>query len=427
MTEDAKNIHCIFCNKTADDAFIFVNSIASTGVCWNCIQACTQLMNEKSPKKTEDLTGPEENLDTPIMKPAEIKAFMDQYVIGQESVKKTLAVAMYNHYKRIRTMEASVENSTLISKSNILMIGPTGSGKTYIAQTMAKVMDVPFAIVDATSITSAGYAGGDVEDILKKLLFAAGGNVKKAEQGIVFIDEIDKIGQKSNNELAKKDVSGIGVQQALLKLLEGSEVELSIKMKGTAPFNQAVKICTDNILFICGGAFDGIEKIIERRTKKASIGFGLSVHQDEAAAAPQLVPEDLYQYGFIPEFIGRLPIIVRFDELKTHDLVRILTEPKDSLVKQYQRLFEYDGVHLEFTPEALKEIAQVAETEKTGARGLRSVIEQVLKDVMYEIPSTNAEKVEVTALSVHNLEPPKIIYPGMKETRKGLKHIFNWS
>lgn len=426
MTEDTKKQHCIFCNKTTDDAFVFVKNRSSTGVCWNCVQMCAKLMKEENQLKEMGVSAhSEENLDISIVKPAEIKAHMDQYVIGQEHVKKTLAVALYNHYKRIRAMKERTDSSIPISKSNVLMTGPTGSGKTYMAKTMAKIMDVPFVIVDATSITSAGYAGGDVEDILKKLLLAAGGSVERAERGIVFIDEIDKIGQKSSDTLSGKDVSGVGVQQALLKLLEGSEVTLLMKAGFKLP-NQEVKLCTDNILFICGGAFDGIEKIIERRTDKSSIGFGLSRQQDVSEAAPKLIPEDLYQYGFIPEFIGRLPIIIRLDELSTNDLIRILTEPKDSLVKQYQQLFQYDGVQLEFSQEALKEIARITEAEKTGARGLRSVIEHILKDAMYEIPSTNAEKVEVTASSVHDLEQPQIIYPPVREARQGLKHIFNW-
>lgn len=425
MAEHMLKKHCIFCDKTIDDTLIFVKNNSNAGICWRCVQMCTKLMNDTNQSKNTVSALSEEIPDSPIMKPAEIKAHMDRYVIGQERVKKILAVAVYNHYKRIRAMQEKADSSTVISKSNILMIGPTGSGKTYMAQTMAKIMDVPFVIADATSITSAGYVGGDVEDILKKLLSAADGRVEKAERGIVFIDEIDKIGQKSSGALSVKDVSGVGVQQALLKLLEGAEVTLPTK-PGFLGSSQEIKIRTDNILFICGGAFDGIEKIIENRTSKPSIGFGSADPQEVPDVAPDLTPEDLYQYGFIPEFIGRLPIIARLDGLETNDLVRILTEPKDSLVKQYQRLFQYDGVQLEFSQGALREIALIAEKEKTGARGLRSVMERVLKDAMYDIPSSNAERVEVTASSVRNLEQPKIIYPQMKTEKQGLKRIFGW-
>lgn len=425
MTEDVTKKYCIFCNRTMEDALIFVKNGSNAGICWNCVQICTKLMNKPGQSKNVDSALPEEAKDVPIMKPAEIKAHMDQYVIGQECVKKTLAVAVYNHYKRIRAMQESKDSATMISKSNILMIGPTGSGKTYMAQTIAKIMDVPFVIVDATSITAAGYIGGDVEDILKKLLSVAGGDVKRAERGIVFIDEIDKIGQKSSDTSSQKDVSGVGVQQALLKMLEGSEVTVSMK-SGFIPLNQDITIHTDNILFICGGAFDGIDKIIEKRTNKSSIGFEVSGPQEKIGAVSELMPDDLYQYGFMQEFIGRLPIIARLGELQTDELVRILTEPKNSLTKQYQQLFQYDGVQLEFSQEALTEIALIAKKEKTGARGLRSVMERVLNDTMYNIPSGNAKKVEVTASTVRNLEQPKIIYPPNKEERHGLRRIFNW-
>lgn len=420
MAKDTTRKYCIFCNKTIENALIFGKDDSNMGICWDCVQMCTKLVNNPPLNQSNNAVSvlPDEIKDTPIMKPTEIKAHMDQYVIGQERVKKTLAVAVYNHYKRIWTIQADTDSTTTISKSNILMIGPTGSGKTYMAQIMSKIMNVPFVIVDATSITSAGYAGGDVEDILKKLLSAADGNVKRAERGIVFIDEIDKIGQKSSNMLFDKDVSGVGVQQALLKLLEGAEVSLPMK-PGFVLTNQEITIHTDNILFICGGAFDGIGKIIEKRTNKSTFGFEISDLQDKTNTAPELMPDDLHQYGFIQEFIGRLPIIVRLDELQTHDLVRILTEPKDSLVRQYQQLFQYDGVQLEFSEEALREIALIAKKEKTGARGLRSVMERVLNDTMYNIPSCNAKKVEVTALSVRNLEQPKVIYPSHKKERRG--------
>lgn len=423
MAENTTRKYCIFCNRTTTDGLIFVKSGSEAGICWNCVQMCSKLMNQSSQPKNTDSHLPEETKDAPIMKPAEIKAHMDQYVIGQERVKKILAVAAYNHYKRIRAMQEGADGTTMISKSNILMIGPTGSGKTYLAQTLAKILDVPFIIVDATSITPAGYTGGDVDDIFKKLLSAAEGDVKKAERGIVFLDEIDKIGQQSSDP-SKKEGFGIGVQQALLKLLEGAEVTLPTK-SGLIPAKQEITIHTDNILFICGGAFDGIEKIIEKRTNQSSIGFEVSGPQEKTGAVPELMPEDLYRYGFIPEFIGRLPIMARLDELQTEDLVRILTEPKDSLIRQYQQLFQYDGVQLEFSQEALTEIALIAKNEKTGARGLRSVMERILHDTMYNIPSGNAKKVEITALAVKNLEQPKIIYPFQKE-KHGLKRLFSW-
>lgn len=431
MDKTCNDVHCIFCNRTANDAFLCVSDKSNWGICSFCLENCNRLTNyryvshqEETASKPEQPSYPGSAPEQSLIKPAEIKAHLDQHVVGQEGAKKTLAVAIYNHYKRISAVKKDTEDDVVIGKSNILMLGATGSGKTYLAKTIAKIMDVPFVIADATSLTAAGYVGGDVEEILQRLVTEAGGDVQKAERGIVYIDEIDKLSQRVGDSTSQKGVSTGAVQQALLKMIEGSVVTLPQKSNDMFTMRDKT-INTENILFICGGAFDGIEKISKQRSQKPSLGFirPNTDHENPSDTSMDMATEDLYQYGLIPEFIGRLPIVVQLDELTEDELVRILTEPKNSLVKQYERLFQIDGVQLIFTPEALQEIAQRAIKEKTGARGLRSVVERVLTNVMYEIPSIGAEKVEITASAVRRQEEPKIIYAPKEKTKRG---FFSW-
>ena len=385
-------------------------------ICDECVELCNSIIENEIIEEEESYTLSE--LDN-IPNPKEIKKILDSYVIGQEEAKRTLAVAVYNHYKRIAN-NGEKDEEVEIQKSNVLLLGPTGCGKTLLASTLAKILKVPFAIADATTLTEAGYVGEDVENILLKLIQAADGDIEKAEKGIVYIDEIDKITRKSENPSITRDVSGEGVQQALLKIIEGTVASVPPQGGRKHPHQELLQINTENILFICGGAFEGLEKIIKERTGKNAIGFGTKIQSEKEINKyeifKELLPQDLLRFGLIPEFIGRLPIIATLKDLDREALVKILIEPKNSLVKQYKKLFEYDNVELEFEQDALEAIVDKAIERKTGARGLRSIIEEIMRDIMFEIPSNSKiEKCIITKQTVLEKEEPKLVINEFRE------------
>ena len=408
----SEKVKCSFCGKSQDEVRKLIAGPSGVYICDECVEICVDIMDDLEDDEEEAIRG---EFDIELLKPVQIKKFLDEYVIGQDEAKKVLSVAVYNHYKRVLSSKKDTNDGVELQKSNIMMLGPTGSGKTYLAQTLAKIIGVPFAIADATTLTEAGYVGEDVENILLKLIQAADYDISRAELGIIYIDEVDKITKKSENVSITRDVSGEGVQQALLKIIEGTDASVPPQGGRKHPHQELIQINTSNILFICGGAFDGLDKIIESRLDRSSIGFGGELTAKNTKEADSLLKEvstqDLIKFGLIPEFIGRVPITVTLDGLDEDALKQILTEPKNALVKQYKKLFDMDEVKLTFTDEAIGLIAHQAFEKKTGARGLRSIMENAMMDIMYQIPSDdNISECIMTAEAIEKKEEAKIIY-----------------